>query len=146
MDRDKIDNRRVARGEKEKTKHDADDDGKDVTEWRSERATHENLAHVAQHVIAHAFGTGRVDVTTHDLQSAQRVRGQSEQRGEDADFDHDPQNRRRRRSNDTRFRIGAAGVELHYAGGVGDGLDAGKSEHDSDEPGPVLRETPVQWL
>jgi hypothetical protein len=104
------------------------------------------LAHVAQHVIADALGTGRVDVTTHNLQSAQRVRGESEQRGEDADFDHDPQNRGRRCFNDTWFRIGAAGIELHHAGGIGDGFDAGKCEHDSDEPGPVVREAPVQRL
>ena len=70
---------------------DADDDGEDVAERRSERAADKNLAHVTQHVIAHAFGTGRVDVAIDDLQAAERVRSQSEQRGENANFDHHPQ-------------------------------------------------------
>ncbi len=78
-----------------KAEDDADNDGEDVTKGGPERATDKNLAHVAQHVIAHAFGAGRVDVAVRDLQSAQRVHGESEQRCEDADFDHDPQNRGR---------------------------------------------------
>src|SRR5207253_9898891 len=63
----------VARGEKEETKDDADDDGEDVAESRPERATYKHLAHVAQHVVAHAFSTGRVDITASDLQSVQSI-------------------------------------------------------------------------
>jgi len=117
-----------------------------VAKSRPERATHKHLAHVAQHVITHAFSTRRIHVAAHDLQSIQRVRGESEQRGENADFDHDPQNCGCGGFNDTWFRIGAAGIELHHPGGVGDGFDPRKREHDPDEAGPVLRDAPVQRL
>ena len=53
-----------------------------------------NLAHVAQHVIAHAFRAGRVDVAVRDLQAAERMHRQPEQRGEQADFDHDAEHAR----------------------------------------------------
>ena len=49
-------------GEKKETENDADDDAEDVTEGGPERAADKHFAHVAQHVVAHAFGAGRVDV------------------------------------------------------------------------------------
>src|SRR5207249_6051852 len=42
--------------------------------------------------------------------------------------------------------ICAAGIELHYARGVGYRFDTGKSEHDADEAGPVLPERSMQRL
>src|SRR4029453_11145647 len=41
---------------------------------------------------------------------------------------------------------GAARIELHHAGRVGDCFDAGKREHDANEAAPVLPKAPVQWL
>src|SRR5438093_12857858 len=42
--------------------------------------------------------------------------------------------------------ICAAGIELHYARGVGYRFNTGKSEHDADEAGPVLPERSMQRL
>src|SRR5207237_2991247 len=42
--------------------------------------------------------------------------------------------------------IAASGIEFHHPGGVGDSFDAGKREHDPDEPGPVLTKRSVQRL
>ena len=117
-----------------------------VTERRPERAADKNFAHVTQHVIAHALRARRVDVAVGDLQSAERVHGEAEQRGENADFDHDPQNCGRGSFAHGWLRVGAAGIESHHAGGVGDRFDAGKREHDSDKPGPVRPEAAVQRL
>ena len=74
------------------------------------------------------------------------MHGESEQRGENANFDHDPQNGGRGSFAHRRMRIGAAGIELHHAGGVGDRFDAGKRQHDADEACPVLPEAAVQRL
>ena len=42
--------------------------------------------------------------------------------------------------------IAASGIEFHHSSGVGDSFDAGKREHDPDEPGPVLTKGSVQRL
>ena len=69
LDRDKIDNRGVGSGEKQQTKNNTDDDGEKVSESRSHGATDKDLAHITQHVIAHAFRTWRVHVAIHNLQT-----------------------------------------------------------------------------
>jgi len=104
------------------------------------------FSHVAQHVIAHALGARRVHVAVDDLQTAERVHGQTEQRGENADLDHHPQNCGRGSFNHRWLRVYAAGVEPHHAGGVRDCLDTGKRKHDSDKAGPVLPKRSAQWL
>ena len=44
------------------------------------------------------------------------------------------------------MRVGAAGIEPHHAGGVGDRFDAGEREHDADKAAPVLPKAAVQRL
>ena len=146
MDRDKIDNRGVDGGEQKQRKDDADCNTESMTNSRTERAADKSFSHVTKHVVAHAFCAGRVDVTVRDLQSAKRVHGKTEQRCENANFDHDPENGTRGSFANRRLRISAAGVEFHHASGVGDCFNTGQSEHDADKPGPVPPEAAVQRL
>ena len=74
------------------------------------------------------------------------MHGEPEQRGENADFDHDPQNRGRGCFDYRWMFIRAAGIETHHAGGVGNCFYTREREHDSDKAGPVLPETAVQRL
>ena len=117
-----------------------------MTEHGTKRVATENLAHVTQHIIAYPFGAGGVDVAIRNLQSAQRMHGESKQRGEQADFDHHYQDRRGGCFNDARILIGTSRIEFHYPGCVGDRFHARKRQYDSDETGPVLTKRPVQWL
>src|SRR6266513_6549789 len=117
-----------------------------MSERRPKRAADEDFSHVAQHVIAHALSAWRVDVAVDGLQSAECVHGKTEQRGEETDLDHYPQNGGSGSFAHRCVRIGAARIELHHASGVGNGFDTGKREDDSDKAGPVLPEAAVQWL
>ena len=117
-----------------------------MSERRPKRAADEDFSHVAQHVIAHTLRAGRIDIAVDGLQSAERVHSETEQRGEETDFDHHPQNGGSGSFAHRWVRIGAARIELHHASGVGNGFDTGKREHDSDKAGPVLPEAAVQWL
>ena len=74
------------------------------------------------------------------------MHGQAEQRREHADFDHDPEDRRRGSLPDRRLRVGAARIQLHDARGVGDCFHARKRKHNADEARPVIPETAVQRL
>src|SRR6266542_2061731 len=141
-----IDNRGVRRRKKQETEHDTDEETECVTQRRAERARDEDLAHVTQHIIAHAFRAGCVDVAVDDLQSAERMHGESKQRGEQTNLDHDDQDRRRGCSNDTGILFATASIEFHHAGGIGDGFDSRKGKYDADETGPVLSKRSVQWL
>src|SRR6266567_979859 len=89
---------------------------------------------------------GRVDVAVNGLQSAERVHGETEQRGEETDFDHHPQNGGSGSLAHRWLRISAARIELHHAGRIRDCFDTGQREHDSDKAGPVLPEAAVQRL
>src|SRR5215471_10166531 len=112
----------------------------------SNRAADEDLAHVTQHVVPHAFGPRRIYIAVDDLQSIEGVGGESEQCGKDADFNHHNQDRRRGRFNDTWIFVGRSGIEFHYASRVRDRFHTGKREHDSDEREPVLTKRSVQRL
>ena len=114
----------------------------EVPRCRPERAADENLAHVAQHVIAHAARAGRVDVAIDD-RAGRRARAW---RGRTSAVKTQTSTMTQRMAGvevlvDRRIRLGAAGIELHHAGGVGDRFDAGKREHDSDKAAPVLPES-----
>ena len=143
---DKIDDRGVDGGEQKQRENNTDDDGENVTERSAERAAHENLSHVTQHVVANALGAGCIDVAVYDLQSAERVHGEPEQSGKDADFDHDHQDGRRGSLDDRWTIFRAPGIEFHYAGGVGNRFDSGERQDDADEASPVVPETSVQRL
>ena len=91
MNSDQIDDRGVDGGEQKQRENNTNDDGENVTERSAERAAHKNLSHVTQHVVADALSAGCIHVAVYDLQSAERVHGEPEQSGKDADFDHDHQ-------------------------------------------------------
>jgi len=74
------------------------------------------------------------------------VHGEPEQCSENADFNHHHQDCRCGCFNNRWTVICAAGVELHYAGGVRNRFNAGKRKHDANEAGPVLGECSVQRL
>ncbi len=143
---DKINNRGVDGGEQKQRENNTDDDGENVTERSAERAADKNLSHVTQHVVADAFSAGCIDVAVYDLQSAERVHGEPEQSGKDADFDHDHQDGRRGSFDDRWTIFRAPGIEFHYAGGIGNRFNAGERQDDADEAGPVVLETSVQRL
>ena len=71
---------------------------------------------------------------------------QTEQGGEDANLDHDPENGAGRSFANGRVGVGTAWIELHHARGIGNRFYAGKGEHDPDEARPVLPETTAQRL
>ena len=113
-----------------------------MTEHRPHGRANECFAHVTQHVIAHAFRTRRVDVAVRRLQSAERVHGQTEQRGENANFHHHPEQRGCGRFAHGRVGVGAAGIKAHDAGGISDRFDTRKREHDADETAQFSKNPP----
>ena len=88
----------------------------------------------------HAFRARGVHVSAHDLQSVQRVHGESEQSSKNTNFDHHHQDRWCGRFDHRWALICAAEIELHYARGISYRFHTGKSEYDADEAGPVLPE------
>src|SRR2546421_9665334 len=98
--------RPYGRGEQQQRENDTHDNGEDVAERTAETAADENLSHITQHVIAHPFSSRRVNVAVYDLQSGQRMHRQSKQRGENANLDHDDQNRGGRNSGYRRAFVG----------------------------------------
>src|SRR5437667_1646897 len=144
--RDKIDNRGVRGREKQETENDTDEKTECVTRRGAKRAANKHLAHVTQHVIAHALRIWGVDVAIDNLQSAERMHGESEQRGEQTNFDHNDQDCRRGCSNDTGIFVGGSRIELHHPRGVGDCFHTGKRKHDANKTSPVLPKRSVQWL
>src|SRR5439155_4404858 len=106
LDRDKIDNRGVRGREKQETENDTDKETECMTQRGAKRAANKHLAHVTQHVIAHAFRAGCIYVAIHNLQSAERMHRQTQQRRERAHFDQTDQDSRRGCANDTGIRVG----------------------------------------
>src|SRR5439155_10282884 len=139
-------NRGVRRREQQQGEYDANNYAESVSERGPKRAAHENLSHVAQHIIAHTLSPGRVDVAVDGLQTAERVHGETEQRGEETNFDHYPQNCGSGSFAHGGLCFGTAGIESHHTSGVGNSFDTGKREDDSDKAGPVLPETAMQRL
>ena len=92
MDGDEIDNGRVDGGKQKQPEHNADDEAEDVAQAGAEHAADEIFSHVTEHVVTHALSMRRIDITVDDLQAAERVHRQPEQRGEDADLYHHPEN------------------------------------------------------
>ena len=111
----------------------------------TEGAADEDLPHVAQHVIAHARMARGVHVRVGriggiDGQVGQGVGSQAQEGGEKANFQHDPDDGRRGGFGNIGMGVGRPPIELHHAGGVGDGLHAGQGEHDADKALPILKE------
>ena len=61
----------------------------------AERLADKYLRHIAQHIVAHVRKSRCVHIVCVHRKSRQSVRGESKQRGEQTDFDHHPENRRR---------------------------------------------------
>src|SRR5207302_4142747 len=93
LDGDQIDDGGVDSGEKKQAERNADREAKRMSDRRTECATDKNFSHVTQHVVAHAFRPGRVNVAVCDLQSTECVHRESKERGENADLHHHPKKR-----------------------------------------------------